>query len=145
MAEHTPTPWAYRPERHDDWGYIRGPKEHPDLPGSIAAIARGEYVHTHDEHRAAGTDPYAANAAFIVEAVNSYDAMKAELALLRSQVEIARTALAECRTSYCGYSITKPEEQYPEVLADFWRELKRVDGAARMALEKLPSTERRDV
>jgi hypothetical protein len=42
-------------------------------------------------------------------------------------------ALEKCRTSYCGYAITNPD-QYPEVLASFWKELQRIDGIARAAL-----------
>jgi hypothetical protein len=75
MGEHTPLPWTYRPHRYDDWGYIRGPKDGLMSVGPIAAIARGESDQSHDEHRAAGTDPYAANAAFIVRACNNFDAM----------------------------------------------------------------------
>lgn len=84
MSEHTPTPWEYRPHRHDDWGWIRGHKKDGELLAPLVAIARGgswngdEEV-TLDQHRAAGTDPYAANAAFIVKAVNSHDALVAEL------------------------------------------------------------------
>lgn len=74
MNEHTPTPWSYRPQKYDDWGFIRGPKE-ADGFAPIAAIARGETSETHDMHRAAGTDPYGPNALLIVKAVNSHDAL----------------------------------------------------------------------
>jgi len=75
MAEHAPTPWIC-----DSEGIL--PTDRDD----VAVIAR---VPNHPEN----SKNWEANAAFIVEAVNSYDAMKAEIALLRSQVEIARTAL----------------------------------------------------
>ncbi len=44
-----------------------------------------------------------------------------------------REALKNCRTSYSGFVITNPE-QYPKVLADFCRELRRIDSVARAAL-----------
>jgi hypothetical protein len=75
MSEHTPTPWVYRPHEHDDWGWIRGPKE-GDFTGPIVAISRSNKNETSDSfdaHRAAGTDPYEANAAFIIKAVNNHD------------------------------------------------------------------------
>src|SRR4051812_18441778 len=75
MAEHTPTPWAYRPLKHDDWGWIR------DADGSLAATARDGRVMSErfDEFRAAKKDPYAANAELIVKAVNNHDALVAAL------------------------------------------------------------------
>jgi hypothetical protein len=82
MAEHTPTPWTYRPARHDDWGWIRGPKPDNDEVAPLVAIARSgewETFESNDKHRAAGTDPCGANAAFIVKAVNNHDALVAEL------------------------------------------------------------------
>lgn len=82
---HTLTPWVYRPNRFDDWGYIRGPAESGERFGDIAAIARGGDDKTHDEHRAAGTDPYAANAAFIVKAVNSHEALVKALQEISAQ------------------------------------------------------------
>lgn len=73
MADHTPTPWAYRPLKHDDWGWIR------DADGSLAATARDGRVMSErfDEFRAAKKDPYAANGAFIVKAVNNHEALTA--------------------------------------------------------------------
>lgn len=113
---HTPTPWEYRPWEHDDWGWIRGPKEPGEDIGPLVALARSgqhETLETRDEHRAAGTDPYGANAAFIVEAVNNYDRLTerceaykgqveagaAEIESLRSQLASARKALEEIRWS----------------------------------------------
>lgn len=86
MTGHTPTPWSYRPQKYDDWGFIRGPKE-ADGFAPIAAIARGETSETHDLHRAAGTDPYGPNALLIVKAVNSHDALVAMLEEARLQIE----------------------------------------------------------
>lgn len=52
---------------------------------------------------------------------------------LRSQLVSAHESFRKIRTSYCGYAITK-SEQYPEVLADFWKEIQRMDKIARSAL-----------
>lgn len=77
MSERTPGPWEYRPHRHDDWGWIRGPKGDAKI-GPLVATARSgawESVEMLDEHRRNKTDPYGANAAFIVKAVNNHEAM----------------------------------------------------------------------
>jgi hypothetical protein len=74
MSEHTPTPWTYRTQEYDDWGFIRGPKG-SDGFAPVAAIARGETSETRDAHRKAGTDPYGPNASFIVKAVNNHEAL----------------------------------------------------------------------
>src|SRR6185436_5762173 len=66
MSETTPTPWAIRPNRFDDWGYIRG------ADGETACIARGHSDKSFDEHRKDKTDPYEPNARLIVEAVNNH-------------------------------------------------------------------------
>ncbi len=55
-----------------------------------------------------------------------------EITRLRAETSALRKALEECRTAYCGYVITN-SEQYPEVLADFMREIRRIDGVARAA------------
>lgn len=77
--KHTPLPWAIRPNRFDDWGYIRGAN------GDVACCARGADDKSFDEHRRDGTDPYAANAALIVRSVNSLPA------LVKALEEIANT------------------------------------------------------
>ena len=73
MSEHTPTPWFVSTKKFDDWGWIRG------ADGAIACVARGGDDKEFDEHRRDGTDPYAANAAFIVKACNEYDLIMAAL------------------------------------------------------------------
>lgn len=78
----TPTPWRYRPDLHDDWGWIRGPQpDNGEIAPLVACARSGSWddAATHDAHRAARTDPYGANAAFIVEAVNSYASLKARV------------------------------------------------------------------
>lgn len=66
--------------------------------------------------------------------------LSSELSALRRDNESLRVALSaqtkaleQCRTSLCGYAITK-SEQFPEVLASFWAEIQRVDTIARAAL-----------
>lgn len=83
VSEHTPTPWALKPHEHDDWGWIR------DADGNLACIARGRDDKDFDQHRRDRTDPYAANAAFIVEAVNSHDKLRADIATARKALEEA--------------------------------------------------------
>lgn len=86
MGEHTPTPWLYRPHKYDDWGWIRGQPEEGESVGPIIATARsGKYETPEqwDEHRRNKTDPFEANAAFIVSAVNSHDALVKALEFIR--------------------------------------------------------------
>jgi hypothetical protein len=85
MTDHTPTPWAYRSSPHDDWGWIRGPKQDDGIAPLVAMARSGlwESVEMLDEHRTNKTDPYGANAAFIVKAVNHHD----ELVLLLHQAK----------------------------------------------------------
>jgi hypothetical protein len=76
MAEHTPTPWAYRPNKHDDWGWIRGPVMEGEEIGELVAIANSWATQEEkDAHRTTKTYPHAANAAFIVKAVNNHERM----------------------------------------------------------------------
>lgn len=57
----TPGPWGYRPEKYDDWGFVRAPS--PDsLPGElVAVIKKHDYVGDDElsRHRVARTDPAA--------------------------------------------------------------------------------------
>lgn len=59
----------------------------------------------------------------------------------REDVARAIEILKTCRTSYCGYAITK-SEQYPGVVADFYKEIERLDKAGREALSLLNGTGR---
>jgi hypothetical protein len=85
MDEHTPLPWSYRPYKHDDWGWIRGPVMEGEEIGEL--VAKAHCWVTEDEkndHRREKTDPYAANAAYIVKACNAFpDLVKALERLLR--------------------------------------------------------------
>ena len=82
----TSTPWSYRPEEHDDWGFIRGPERDFDWGriGPIVAISReGGTESSHDEHRRDKTDPYEPNGRLIVAAVNALPHLIAELTTAR--------------------------------------------------------------
>jgi hypothetical protein len=82
VLAHTPTPWAYRPNMHDDWGWIRGPRPDGENIAPLVALARGgswEGEKTFDDHRRNRTDPYAANADLIIKAVNNHDALVSAL------------------------------------------------------------------
>lgn len=63
--------WKYRPNPYDDWGVIRG--GNPTEDGRLWYIARaasGRWMNDDEKaaHRSANTDPYHANAAYIVAA-----------------------------------------------------------------------------
>lgn len=63
--------WTYRPQPYDDWGIIRvaDPTEEGTL-WYIAQVGAGRWVNDDEKnaHRRANTDPYHANAAYIVAA-----------------------------------------------------------------------------
>jgi hypothetical protein len=80
MSEHTKLPWTCRPRHFDDWGFIRG------ADGQLACIARGHSEKEFDQHRMDKTDPYEANAAFILKAVNNHEAL----------VKALQSASAQC-------------------------------------------------
>jgi hypothetical protein len=82
MSEHAPTPWLIKPLSYDDWGWVR------DANGRLACLARGADDKDPDQHRRDKTDPYQANAAFIVEAVNSHERLKADLDASRDVVKM---------------------------------------------------------
>lgn len=67
MSKHTPEPWDYRPNKHDDWGFIR------DLNGDLVAVAKDSSIShdKHDEFRIRKEDPYGPNAKRIVACVNA--------------------------------------------------------------------------
>lgn len=49
------------------------------------------------------------------------------------RIEELTKALEQIRTSRAGYCITDPA-QYPDVLADMWKEVRRMDSLARSAV-----------
>jgi hypothetical protein len=91
---HTPTPWEYRPHRHDDWGWIRGPKGDAEFGPLVATARSGSWdtVDTLGEHRRNGTDPFGANAALIVKAVNNHESLLAALKSIAEWRKVNLTA-----------------------------------------------------
>jgi hypothetical protein len=79
MPGFTPGPWHYRPNEHDDWGFVRASPDCPDLPGGIICQARDPAAldeATLSEHRKAGTDPWEANARLIAAVPDLYDVVE---------------------------------------------------------------------
>ena len=97
----TAGPWAYRPQEHDDWGFIRTTRATEDGWHPVVARANDVSVHEdHDAHRAAKTDPAEGNARLIVAAVNALPSLLTELEALRAErgrmAEGHREAVARC-------------------------------------------------
>lgn len=64
----TPGPWFYRPQEHDDWGWVRATPPSDGGPGWLIATARrgrAEQPGEDDIHRSTQTDPYGENARHI--------------------------------------------------------------------------------
>ncbi len=86
MSEkHTLEPWLYRPDKHDDWGFIR------DIEGHCVCVAANSRIgyDQHDEYRRAGKDPYESNARRIIDCVNACAGMDdpaAEIAALKAEI-----------------------------------------------------------
>jgi hypothetical protein len=92
--KHTPTPWIYRPHRHDDWGFIR------DSQGDLVAVAKNSKISfsEHDGFRSRKEDPYEANAKRIVQCVNEYDGLIETIATLRAEKAELIEALRATKT-----------------------------------------------
>lgn len=75
IAEASPLPWVYRPDKYDDWGWIRGVEQESDIGRyrPVVAIAKDSNVReeTFGLHRQNKTDPYGPNALLITDAVNA--------------------------------------------------------------------------
>lgn len=81
-GEATPGPWAYRPDQYDDWGVVKSPPERPDgfeydLRCVLAQFRDPKALddETLSAHRAAKTDPWAANAQLVVTLRNNLPAI----------------------------------------------------------------------
>ena len=71
----TPGPWAYRPEKYDDWGMVRGADKYPVASASTCRSDDFEK----NEHRRNKTDPADANARLIAAAPDLHAALRAAL------------------------------------------------------------------
>lgn len=110
-TKHTPGPWAYRPQKYDDWGYVRGPEQDDGFQPFIcqAKDMRAMDDDVLNEHRRNGTDPWEANARLIAAAPDLLAASESmERALLQMMddpsqadempvVVKARAAIAKAR------------------------------------------------
>ena len=103
-GKHTPGPWSYRSELHDDWGVVRA--------GRFFICQAKDPRYMDNEHlaqcREVGRDPWEANARLISAAPDLLDAIKPLLALLEpvetlellaapelEKLNAARTAIAK--------------------------------------------------
>lgn len=98
LAEASPQPWVYRPDRFDDWGWIRGTERDDRGIGPyrpVMAIARDSSVRDQHEaaHRAAGTDPYGPNALLITDAVNALPSLLDTIEAQARRIEALEGAL----------------------------------------------------
>jgi hypothetical protein len=119
-ATHTPTPWVYRPRDYDDWGWIRGPD------GVLAATARSACEYDADEHRRNGTDPFEANAAIIVEAVNSHASLKARIQELEAALQVAQELFA---------IVVNPQDHPNTSVQHLWAQCKEMECKIRDLLQ----------
>jgi hypothetical protein len=129
MTEHTPTPWEYRPARHDDWGWIRGPKGADGIAPLVATARSGKWEPEAmlDEHRINKTDPYGPNALFIVKAVNNHDALVKAL----EEAKAALFKIRACSIVGCEQGYGHPEKWADALFAshaDVAAALKTIDG-----------------
>src|SRR3546814_629148 len=61
---HTAGPWLYRPDKYDDWGFVRAQPEQGRLLGGVICQARAPYALadvTLTDHRRTHKDPLATN------------------------------------------------------------------------------------
>lgn len=107
MAAASEQPWVYRPNKHDDWGWIRGTERDSDIGRyrPIVANAKNSDIDDMQSYRDAGTDPYGPNALLIVEAVNALPTLLARIEALEAENRKIREAIkpfADCADELDG-------------------------------------------
>lgn len=85
-----PGPWAYRPQKFDDWGYVRAPDVGDGWMPFICQAKSPSTEGEEDEARRNGTDPWGANARFIAASRELVPALRAERDALRAEVDRLR-------------------------------------------------------
>lgn len=111
----SPLPWVYRPEKYDDWGWIRGVERDDRGIGPfrpIVANAKDSLVSDEDmdAHRRAGTDPYSPNAELIVTAVNLIPTLLANAATPANGEQVEPDKL---KTAYLALLTISQEDDGP--------------------------------
>jgi len=87
-SKHTAGALLYRPQKYDDWGWLRSSQANEDGFHPIVAEVRAGRNLTDaelDEHRRVGADPYGANAKRVMLCWNCHDEL---LAALRGMLHI---------------------------------------------------------
>lgn len=75
IVEASPLPWVYRPDKYDDWGWIRGVEQESEIGRYRPIVANAKDSNVREDafaqHRQNKTDPYGPNALLITDAVNA--------------------------------------------------------------------------
>jgi len=104
LAEASPQPWVYRPDRLDDWGWIRGTERDSDIGRYRPIVAKGMDSEVAEEqkatHREAKTDPFGPNALLITDAVNALpgllDTIEAQARRIEALEGVVATIMGRC-------------------------------------------------
>lgn len=95
LAKASAAPWFYRPDKYDDWGFIRG-GERTEFGLPVVALGRSSNRDDdHDAHRYAGTDPYGDNAKAIVALRNHAEPLLDALTAAQQEIARLREALGQ--------------------------------------------------
>lgn len=108
---HTPEPWKYRPNKHDDWGFIR------DEKGTLVANALNSDIsyEQHDEYRIKSKDPYYHNAVRIIACVNAMAGIENPEKWVKDQKQYRNSMFNSCLSIELQKRM-ESEEQYKNLL-----------------------------